>query len=383
MAEGASLGCIGDEGNPVDVWVSFKYPEGTKYAYGEHTYKYIHVVDDDDDYYIDEEFTVSVREAAEGRRYRKGQATGLNYTLSQLYGTNGRVTYSMFNDQPPGGKEEHEGVEMWKMGHTKGILASNETGHGFWMVHSMPRFPERPEEGKEFSYMKYEETEFAHNFMCVSIKGWEQFDRIGESILQFNRPYYYAKEGFTEEVKEKAPEWYASVIEGKHVVGPKSSVLSDIEERGVIKAFAKTGFYGKGWDIYSNLLAPTFDSNLIYVQTWRTEKGEPLRSTCTGPLGDPGQKGSVYNAKEISFGQWGSGYAPFTKWNYEEDHSKWAIATGSAWIDYQSKPFSWFCGCDIDRMAWQGNRGGGCLCVKMPMDQPHVGIEKCYENEEE
>ena len=78
--------------------------------------------------------------------------TGL--TLDPLYKYPNQYSYMFYNDQPP-----NKPVSMI-YGHSKGVLAfEDSTKTGFWLVHSVPRFPQiiaqgygYPDSGKNFLF---------------------------------------------------------------------------------------------------------------------------------------------------------------------------------------------------------------------------------------
>lgn len=78
--------------------------------------------------------------------------TGL--TLDPLYKYPNQYSYMFYNDQPP-----NKAISMI-YGHSKGVLAfEDSTQTGFWLVHSVPRFPQvitqgygYPDSGKNFRF---------------------------------------------------------------------------------------------------------------------------------------------------------------------------------------------------------------------------------------
>ena len=101
-------------------------------------------------------------------------------------------------------------------------------------------------------------------------------------------------------------------------------------------SWAKSSYYGSGWEIWTELVAPGLRNNLL-VQTWRRGAGSPLPSACRNTY-----KVENINALTMNGDSWG----------YLNDHSKWGI----------SKSGDQVCLGDLNRMASQGNRGGGVIC---------------------
>ena len=85
------------------------------------------------------------------------------------------------------------------------------------------------------------------------------------------------------------------------------------------------------WD---ELIAPNLQSAMD-VETWRQGSGSPL----------------PYHVENVEYVT----MAGIT-WKYTADHSKWGITSPSS--------STWSCVGDINRMASQGNRGGGAVCFQ-------------------
>lgn len=77
----------------------------------------------------------------------------------------------VYNDEPTNGKV------TFTLGHSKGIVvADNSTG--FWLVHSVPKFPQLPyQNNNSYSYPNTG-IKFGQSFLCVSMTAGE-LDKIG------------------------------------------------------------------------------------------------------------------------------------------------------------------------------------------------------------
>lgn len=321
-----AMQCIGDTGEPVDWWIAFKYPnpDGRDYSYTDAN---------------NSSFTLR----RSTLQFATGSASGLNYTMSQIYGqTTNSISYVMFNDQPPEDRrravDEADEVEASQKAHAKGVIAMDNSGNGFWLLHSVPLFPVSPLEKPAFEYMDDSQTKYAQSFLCVSFSGWSTFNDIGYQ-LQVYRPQFYPSSMSTT-MQSNAPNLYDAVEFGKYENTAMSSVKDLKSMKGLgIKSFAKTGYYGDGWDMYDELIAPTLKTNLN-VETWRQGSGNPLPSNCTAQY-------KVMNVDYVDF----SG----EEWKYTKEHGKWAVSADSS--------ATWVCVCGINRMGSQGKRGGGCMCM--------------------
>lgn len=79
----------------------------------------------------------------------------------------------MYNDQPPNRKSKT------KKGHNKGVVLANTEG-GFWLVHSVPHFPQI---GLNYTYPRTGAV-FGQSFLCVSLD-LSNLDKVGEcKIIQ-------------------------------------------------------------------------------------------------------------------------------------------------------------------------------------------------------
>lgn len=102
-------------------------------------------------------------------------------TLAFLYTQNiSDYLVAMYNDEPTNGNVDNA------RGHTKGVVVANDIS-GFWMVHSVPKFP--PALGEKYDY-PHSGTIYGQSFLCMSFTG-DQIDIVGKQ-LQFNEPRFYS-----------------------------------------------------------------------------------------------------------------------------------------------------------------------------------------------
>lgn len=87
----------------------------------------------------------------------------------------------MYNDEPTNGKTDGS------RGHTKGVVVANDIS-GFWLVHSVPKFPPALEEG-QYDYPK-SGTIYGQSFICISFTG-DQLGKVGNQ-LKLNEPHFYS-----------------------------------------------------------------------------------------------------------------------------------------------------------------------------------------------
>ena len=110
------LGCRDESGEPVDYFVALKFPDGSNYAYADSRTAHSGFASSPFD-------LASKTDGAVAK------------TLAGVYDADSDdVGHVQYNDAWPDDHKHGTG------GHTKGFLGFTSTG-GFWLVHSVPRFP--------------------------------------------------------------------------------------------------------------------------------------------------------------------------------------------------------------------------------------------------
>ena len=244
-------------------------------------------------------------------------------------------TLSIFyNDEHP------DGHVSFTHGHTKGVVSfGQETG--FWLVHSVPKYPPNPKiEGYGYPHTG---EKYGQSFLCVSLKSENYADIVGKQ-LTFNYPYIYSQN--IPDFARKAFPLLVEAAKGHHVKakGPSYNVATfkSIENSISFKSFAKFTDFGK--DLYADLVAPNLLLGLL-VETWPNGPGK-MKSRCQTNY-------PVENIEELGFLFSQRKDAKFTT---KHDHSKWGISLDSR------RPF--VCIGDINRMDTQMKRAGGTVCFE-------------------
>ncbi|XP_036735172.2 deoxyribonuclease-2-alpha [Manis pentadactyla] len=315
-----ALTCYGDSGQPVDWFVVYKLPAQSGPGDAEQRglqYKYL---DEGSRGWRDGVVPINSSAGAVGR------------SLLPLYRNNAsQLAFLLYNDQPP---KSSEAQDSSSRGHTKGVLLLDQEG-GFWLVHSVPRFP--PPASAAYSW-PYSAHTYGQTLLCVSFP-LTQFLNIGRQ-LTYTYPlvYDHKLEGaFAQEFPH-----LKEVIKGHHIrQGPWNSSITLTSKAGAtFQSFAKFGNFGD--DLYSGWLAEALGSNL-QVQFWQNSPGI-LPSNCSRArhvldvtqTAFPGPTGPTFNATE--------------------DHSKWCVAPEGPWA----------CVSDMNRNLREEHRGGGTLCAQLP-----------------
>ncbi|CAH1113580.1 unnamed protein product [Psylliodes chrysocephalus] len=266
-------------------------------------------------------------------------------TLSDLYKDKSSLSYILYNDEPPNGQTSSI------KGHTKGVVAADNNG-GFWMIHSVPKFPEI---SNSYSFPQSGSV-YGQTFLCISMD-LENLDKVGLQ-LQYNEPDIYAQ-NILPGVKSSAPNLADAAANVTVNTSPWyhiSYLMSKL--RTQFWSFAKSKQFGK--ELYVDLVAPQLREDLD-VETWRNGAGK-LASNCS-------QKFNVNNIKTINMKIAG------VTFKSTEDHSKWAVAS-------PDKTGSFSCVGDINRQEHQKLRGGGTVCFSnnkvMKLFQSLIGsVEDC------
>jgi len=254
-------------------------------------------------------------------------------TLSQTYSATIESTaWIMYNDQMLG-------TEKDSYAHSKGVLAADNS-EGFWLVHSVPRFPVDPWNFSTYYYPAYE-TENGQSFLCISLTS-TVINQVADLFLT-NKPYVFSS-NFPASLSPVYPS-ITSVLASKWVTNPPTKITKLVSKGGQeFVAFAKTMKYGQ--DLYEDLVSPTFNASLI-VQSWREGTlSDLMPSYCT-----PQYKYDNNNVLTISIRATDS--FKTEKWAYTKDHSKWAVSSNG-----------YACIGDINRMFSQWHRGGGTVCIQ-------------------
>ncbi|XP_051025014.1 deoxyribonuclease-2-alpha [Acomys russatus] len=316
-----ALSCYGDSGRPVDWFMIYKLPahatSGDKAGKGL-KYKYM---DQNSEGWRDGVGYINSSEGALGR------------SLLPLYRQNSsQVAFLFYNDQPPTYYPLWDSVTH---GHTKGVLLLDQKG-GFWLVHSVPRFPP-PVSSGAYSWPSSARKN-GQTLLCVSFP-FTQFLKIGKQ-LTYTYPlvYDHRLEGI---FAQKFPD-LEEVVKGHHVLHEpwNSSVVLTSQAGATFQSFAKFGKFGQ--DLYSGWLAAALGTNLL-VEFWPNAPGT-LPSDCSGTH-------QILDVTEIAFpGPSGPSFKA------TEDHSKWCVAPVGPWV----------CVGDMNRNIAERHRGGGIVCTQLP-----------------
>ena len=194
----------------------------------------------------------------------------------------------------------------------QGVILFNENS-AVWIVHSIPHFPPRP--GMNYS-INPAQCVYGQSMLCMSLNVTE-LRKIGEQ-LKFTWPqvYDYFMPQFVHEFDHFSN--LIDVIGGEHVRQAPWSSLNFIQTLGGEQMLSFAKFTDFEDDLYTVLVAPFFESNLL-TETWNNGAGT-LESNCTNSFNF-----QVHNIEEISF----AGFS--FRFTVHHDHSKWAVTTSKVY----------------------------------------------------
>lgn len=243
------------------------------------------------------------------------------------------LTYIVYNDQAP-----PDISNASTNGHTKGVVLFGQNS-GIWIVHSVPKFPDKLFSGK-YSFPE-NARENGQTIMCVTFEA-KELDTIA-SHLRRQYPNMYVKNAPSEAIRNNPQ---LGLLLQKNFFKTQPFLVKDILlgiKGTAITAFAKHGRLNK--DIYSGVIAPMLETDL-YVESWRNGNGGKLPPDCF-------DKFKVTDIQRIAM-KVGEKTMRFSS---HEDHSKWAVGDKGFWV----------CIGSINRMLSQFKRGGETFCFQNPL----------------
>lgn len=256
--------------------------------------------------------------------------------------------------------------------HAKGVLALDEN-EGFWLIHSIPKFP--PDFRKSYEFPQNGDV-YGQTAICISLSTQKESEAVVSQLLVM-RPSVYASNQADD----------VSVLNLDQLVSRRWS--DDPRKTTQIDSLGGRQFYSivksplAKFELYTEV-APFLQVDLL-VESWRNGNGGKLDSQCQTKfkvnnieevqlkLDTSSTPASSFSLSKTENGFFEKFIYKFTRlwrknestslksadkvtWNYHQDHSKWAISIES------DKPF--VCIGDMNRMRSQAKRGGGVICLK-------------------
>ncbi|CAE52578.1 DNase II [Fowlpox virus] len=307
------VNCVNEEGEVVDWYFVYKLPKLQKLGTKGNEYLYI---DSNNPKWKRGKVPINSRYSIIGKTL---------YPIYDLYDSK-YIEYIFYNDGIPGSKNYSS-----KVGHTKGVMAWNsDSVTGFWLIHSVPRFPPSPVLGYNYPYSGYV---YGQSMLCINLDYKGGLTAL-DNTLPVNNPNVYNCS-----VTNKNLNNLYHLCNDKNYTTLYKNVSRWMESRKGEKflTFAKSKYFRH--DIMSAWIGPTLESDLL-SETWQ-RRGESMITNCSS-------KYHVHNIKSINVN--GTSFI-----NYY-DHSKWIVSL------YDKK--GWVCIGDINRSPTQRHRGGGYACTR-------------------
>ncbi|XP_006898437.1 PREDICTED: deoxyribonuclease-2-beta [Elephantulus edwardii] len=327
------ISCRNEEGEAVDWFIFYKLPKRQK----ETGLEYL---------YLDS----TTRNWKRSKQLMNATKSVLGRTLQQLYevyaSKSNNTAYLIYNDGIPKSHSYNR-----KYGHTKGLLLWNRV-QGFWLIHSIPRFPPIPEEGYDYPPTGRRNGQVG---ICVTFK-YNQYKAIDYQLLIYNPNVYSCSvpDTFLQELTHM-PQLCAR--SGSTSVTPlrKLATFQSAQGKNFLH-FAKSDSFND--DIFTAWMAQKLKTHLL-TETWQ-RKTQELPSNCSLPY-------HVYNIKAIKIP--GTSYV-----SSYQDHAKWCVS-----LKGTKNP--WTCIGDLNRSPYQASRSGGFICTQnRHVYQAFRKLVLCYEN---
>ncbi|XP_028301015.1 deoxyribonuclease-2-beta isoform X2 [Gouania willdenowi] len=312
------LSCRNEAGDPVDWFIIYKLPQ---YRIGEigSGVEYLYLDSSSDSWQMSK-FMINSSQGAIGN------------TLNQLYEgkayESNSLVYALYNDGPPVLKY------IKGYGHTKGVLLFDHS-QGFWLPHSIPRFPSFPDGGYLYPTSGKVNGQTA---LCVTFQ-YQQFLNIAKQLVYFYPRFYNCSvpASFLADLPQ-----LAQLCKGSKPEPASKTSMKELVSIGgnTFLSFAKSEHLVD--DIYTGWVAQALDADLL-VQSWQRQ-GWKLPSNCSLPK-------HVMNIQRIQ----PSESVLFHSYN---DHSKWCVS--------QTYEKQLTCLGDLNREVSQMRCGGGLICTFNP-----------------
>jgi len=238
--------------------------------------------------------------------------------------------YMAFNDEHPPLNGGHISLSSGTA-HAKGVMVVDKNWNGFFLHHSVPKFPAFTEAGG-FEYTTPPTSHYGQQFMCISIKSKDTVDLM-RSQFKLSNVSIYANNFPTSEA--------ATADLGSKRLLSKKMKLQSQQVAIVDLLYGWTMFTKPPSDLillWDDSVTPHYDDSLL-TETW----GRPYSTDICKKTGD-----SVSNIHHLKV----TLPAGVHEWKDTKDHAKWGLFLNK----------SVFCIGDMNRMDSQAKRGGSAYC---------------------
>ena len=348
-----SLSCLDANGDSTDSWSIFKAPQtADSYLYA------------------------TGREALYAPSSSLNSTTegALSKTMNQLW--NSDTSYVVWNDEIPNSETYN-----YTVGHSKGLFALADDGTGFYLIHSIPQFPQGPRSSSSYTALGHNAWTYGQNMYCFSTTG-PYLDTLAYALhLVVPNIYDFS----LSPVVQKTYTNITSLTQGR-ISKAAICVFYTIYTQGGEPHlfFSKSTQWNK--DLWFSCVAPTVKEDLI-VESWI--RGSAIGPSCSSSY-TVNDVTSVSFSSQFSWTEYNDRRAPKTEsegdpfsfssqmdlhaesegdpfsFSSQMDHSKWATNTNG----------SLTCHGDINRMTTQFARGGTATCFSNPFYNLEKAIAK-------
>ncbi len=308
--------CKSDSGSAVDVWMAFKGPKGTSYAYAD----------------------AQTILTSSPHSMNSTSVGALGLTLGQLW-SEPTTEYILWNDSPPGAANYN-----YTVGHAKGVWAWNTvTGDAIIVQHSIPQFPQGPGSSSKYVGLGSNAWTYGQHVACFHTSVSELERLAGLAALTVPGIY-------DTRISSQTPSALQVLASGGFSTQPDCDSVSFSTAQGVnVTYFAKSTQWNN--ELYAACLAPGLQTSLR-VESW-------IRGSAEGPSCGATE---VLDVQSVVY----PGGLAFSE---VDDHSKWAVGDDGV-----------FCASDINRMTTQYARGGGAYCWSSPLAVQMASVIKSTDN---
>ena len=334
---GFNLQCVGDSNAPVDWYVVLKFPGGSEYAYTDSESLHLGL----------RKSPYELENASEGavsntlRQIYRSSSTDASPTDGGADDDDDDVGFVKYNDDDPNDHSHGTG------GHTKGVLGWGE-GQGFWLIHSVPRFPNFVKDGA-YAGLPENELRYGQSMLCLSLDLSSLDDVASQLLVAY--PWVYDTH-FPLKFAESMPS-AKKLSEGeKHGEYESHSLAMTTLEGASFRTFYKSPKWG-GF-LYEEFVQQYYKTGMLW-ETWMNGIN-PDPTFCV-----PKYAFDSINVRTLSLAG--------EDWKETQDHSKWGVAlpktsSGTSTGMGKNEPgIPLVCIGDINRQASQNHRGGGTTCV--------------------
>lgn len=309
----AKVGCLDENGKAVDYWVALRLPGPSPrqmVKYDPNTRSLIKLSSENN-----------------GEWFLKQQLDTIQASKN---------SHLAYNDEHPTGPD----VSTHGTAHAKGVMASNSSGQGFFLSHSVPKFPDYVR--SKYSYITPTSSHYGQHFFCMTITSQGTIDTI-MSMLAFEHVSFY--ENTYKTTNEKLDLGLSSppITRINKFLSFKTSELLNSSASGDFKKNSLE----YSWQMFTkdpsteillwdSAVGSTYGDKLL-TETW----GRPwAEGNCTG------DSILVSNISNLT-------YDSDNTWDDTQDHSKWGVF----------KDKTYFCVSDMNRQMTQKTRGGSAFCI--------------------